>query len=161
MRIGYVGRGNAPRAASLESGRCDSVQATSLSALMAMVGPGDVVVVRNLAVLGSTAASSAKAVVQIGNAGAELVALDEGIDTELDGVSLFAHAAAFAAVNPAKGRKAQGPKDKGGRPKADTTALERAAQMRAQGSTVEEACGVCGVKRSTLYRFMKEAAADT
>ena len=124
MRVGYcrppAGHGPNKQREALEAAGCELVVDSGIASLLGSVDAGDVVVVASLGALGSTSASAVRAALEIGAKAAELVVLDQGIDTSKEEHgAFFRHAAAIMGVD--EGRK--GPRAKPGRPAADALPL--------------------------------------
>ena len=156
-RVGYLGRMGKAQATRLESGGCERIQIGSLDDAIALMGEGDILVIPQLAALGATPSAIARAADKPVHAKVSLVSIDDHIDTtNVEDAAFFTHAKALH-VATRKSAKAREAADKGGRPKADLLALERASEMRRAGNcTVAEACAACGVSRTTFYRYIAE-----
>ncbi len=127
---------------------------SGIASLLGSIDAGDVVVVASLGGSGSTSASAVRAALEIGAKAAELVVLDQCIDTSKEEHgAFFRHAAAIMGVD--EGRK--GPRAKpghtGGKSKVDPSALANAIGMYQSGEhKLSEITAATGISRSTLYR---------
>lgn len=158
MRVGYcrppAGHGPNKQREALEAAGCELVVDSGIASLLGSIDAGDVVVVASLGALGSTSASAVRAALEIGAKAAELVVLDQGIDTSKEEHgAFFRHAAAIMGVD--EGRK--GPRAKpghtGGKSKVDPSALANAIGMYQSGDyKLSEITSATGISRSTLYR---------
>ena len=96
MRVGYcrppAGHGPNKQREALEAAGCELVVDSGIASLLGSVDAGDVVVVASLGALGSTSASAVRAALEIGAKAAELVVLDQGIDTSKEDPSALANA---------------------------------------------------------------------
>ena len=124
MRVGYcrppAGHGPNKQREALEAAGCELVVDSGIASLLGSVDAGDVVVVASLGALGSTSASAVRAALEIGAKAAELVVLDQGIDTSKEEHgAFFRHAAAIMGVDEdRKGSRAK-PGHTGGKSKVD------------------------------------------
>ena len=147
MRVGYcrppAGHGPNKQREALEAAGCELVVDSGIASLLGSLGA-----------LGSTSASAVRAALEIGAKAAELVVLDQGIDTSKEEHgAFFRHAAAIMGVD--EGRK--GPRAKpghsGGKSKVDPSALANAIGMCQSGDyKLSEITSATGISRSTLYR---------
>lgn len=99
-------------------------------------------------------ASAVRAALEIGAKAAELVVLDQGIDTSKEEHgAFFQHAAAIMGVDEdRKGHRAK-PGHSGGKSKVDPSALANAIGMYQSGDyKLSEITAATGISRSTLYR---------
>ena len=154
MRVGYcrppAGHGPNKQREALEAAGCELVVDSGIASLLGSVDAGDVVVVASLGALGSTSASAVRAALEIGAKAAELVVLDQGIDTSKEEHgAFFRHAAAIMGVD--EGRK--GPRAKpghsGGKSKVDPSALANAIGMYQSGDyKLSEITSATGISRS-------------
>lgn len=95
-----------------------------------------------------------RAALEIGAKAAELVVLDQGIDTSKEEHgAFFQHAAAIMGVDEdRKGHRAK-PGHSGGKSKVDPSALANAIGMYQSGDyKLSEITAATGISRSTLYR---------
>ena len=100
MRVGYcrppAGHGPNKQREVLEAAGCELVGARCSASLLGSCAAGEVVVVALLGALGATSASAVRAALEIGAKAAELVVLDQGIDTSKEEHgAFFRHAAAI------------------------------------------------------------------
>ena len=144
MRVGYcrppAGHGPNKQREALEAAGCELVVDSGIASLLGSIDAGDVVVVASLGALGSTSA--------------ELVVLDQGIDTSKEEHgAFFRHAAAIMGVDEdRKGSRAK-PGHTGGKSKVDPSALANAIGMYQSGEhKLSEITAATGISRSTLYR---------
>ena len=144
MRVGYcrppAGHGPDKQRETLEAAGCELVVDGGIASLLGSVDAGDVVVVR--------------AALEIGAKAAELVVLDQGIDTSKEEHgAFFQHAAAIMGVDEGrKGHRAK-PGHSGGKSKVDPSALANAIGMYQSGDhKLSEITAATGISRSTLYR---------
>ena len=150
MRVGYcrppAGHGPNKQREALEAAGCELVVDSGIASLLGSIDAGDVVVVASLGALGSTSASAVRAALEIGAKAAELVVLDQGIDTSKEEHgAFFRHAAAIMGVDEDR---------KGSRAKpGHTSALANAIGMYQSGEhKLSEITAATGISRSTLYR---------
>lgn len=162
---------------ALERAGCDRVYHDSASGtkwdrpgfadLMDHLRPGDSVVVWKLDRLGRTTKELIELMGHFEEMGVEFVSLSDGIDTTTaTGRFFFRVMASFAelerdlisertraglAAARARGRK-------GGRPRADGEAVDRALRMyESRRFSVKEICAACRISQSTLYKYLKES----
>ena len=138
MRVGYcrppAGHGPNKQREALEAAGCELVVDSGIASLLGSIDAGDVVVVASLGALGSTSASAVRAALEIGAKAAELVVLDQGIDTS-------------------KEEHGAKPGHTGGKSKVDPSALANAIGMYQSGEhKLSEITAATGISRSTLYR---------
>lgn len=141
-----------------------------LDRLLAQLQPGDTVVVESLSRLGWSTKNLIELVEVFQAKGVQLVSLKESIDTSTpSGKLLFTLMSAIAqferdtiAERTAEGLKAARAKGHvGGRPRTNREKLVHAMWLYTTGEyTLKEIEELTGVKKSTLYRYMKETAKD-
>ena len=157
MRVGYcrppAGHGPDKQREALEAAGCEFVVGSGIASLLGSVDAGDAVVVASLGALGSTPASAVRAALEIGAKAAELVVLDQGIDTSKEEHgAFFRHAAIMGVDEDRKGFRAK-PGHTGGKSKVDPSALANAIGMYQSGEhKLSEIIAATGISRSTLYR---------
>lgn len=162
MRVGYYkeipGLSCEKQREELQSKDCGLIVGNGIASLLRAVEAGDFVVVCSLAVFGSTPATAVKAALEIKAKATELVVLDQGIDTSREEHRLFfQHAAAVAGI----GAESAKPKRRGGKPKADPSAIANAVGMYQSGEyKISEITAATGISRATLYRNIPEANAE-
>nr|WP_255713296.1 MULTISPECIES: helix-turn-helix domain-containing protein [Paraeggerthella] len=159
MRVGYAGKKALSRESESRLGRagCERVCQGSLKSLLTNIQEGDIVVVESLKSLGKSMSTVASSLMAIQDANLAFIALDEGIDSTGDDAGFLEHVKLLASVEAPAGHS-------GGRPKADTDAINDALAMHASGQyRTSEICEATGLSRATLYRYIKQsqAAADT
>ncbi|MEA5010996.1 MAG: recombinase family protein [Angelakisella sp.] len=136
-----------------------------LNKLLERVTAGDTVVVESLSRLGRSTKDLIELVELFENNGVHLVSLKESIDTSTStGKLLFTLMSALAqferdviADRTQEGLKAARARGHfGGRPKTDESKVKQAVKLYGTGQyTVKEITELTGVKRSTLYRYLK------
>ena len=158
MRVGYcrpsAGHGPDKQRETLKTAGCELVVDSGIASLLRSVDAGDVVVVASLGALGSTPASAVRAALEVEAKAAELVVLDQGIDTaKQEHGAFFQHAAAIMGVDEdRKGHRAK-PGHSGGKSRVDPSALANAIGMYQSGDhKLSEITAATGISRSTLYR---------
>ncbi len=148
MRIGYVGThqvSDDDRARLVEAG-CERVEHGSIKDVLAMVAPGDCMVVVSLPALGNGSPAVLAALSRIRDRSLRFVALSEDIDTGRPNGEAFLDYAALLAL-------LDGPRQ-GGRPKADPAAVEKALSMKASGEyDMSEIVEATGLSRATIMRY--------
>ena len=130
MRIGYYkeipGLSCEKQREKLQSEDCDLIVGNGITSLLRTVEAGDSVVVCSLAVFGSIPATAVKTALEVKAKATELVVLVQGIDTSREEHRLlFQHAVAVADI----GAKSAKPKRRGGKPKANPSAIANAVGM--------------------------------
>lgn len=127
---------------------------SGIASLLGSIDAGDVVVVASLGALGSTSASAVRAALEIGAKAAELVVLDQGIDTSKEEHgAFFRHAAAHHGRRRGPERISGEAGHSGGKSKVDPSALANAIGMYQSGDyKLSEITSATGISRSTLYR---------
>ena len=140
MRVGYcrppAGHGPNKQREALEAAGCELVVDSGIASLLGSVDAG------------------VRAALEIGAKAAELVVLDQGIDTSKEEHgAFFRHAAAIMGVDEdRKGSRAK-PGHTGGKSKVDPSALANAIGMYQSGEhKLSEITAATGISRSTLYR---------
>ena len=164
MRIGYykdiAGLNAGKQKETLQAKECELLVEGGIASLLRSVGEGDVVVVATFGVFGATPASAVKAALEVKAKAAEVIILDQGIDTSKEEHRLFfQHAAAIMGVGAGKRKPAKG--HTGGKPKVDPSALANAIGMYQSGDyKMEEIIKATGVSKSTLYRNLPRGDGD-
>ena len=141
-----------------------------LDGLLAKLKAGDTVIVESLSRLGRSTKNLIELVELFQSKGVQLVSLKESIDTSTpSGKLLFTLMSAIAqferdtiAERTVEGLKAARAKGHvGGRPRTKKEKMVHALRLYATGEyTLKEIEELTGVKKSTLYRYMKEHAKD-
>lgn len=141
-----------------------------LDRLLAVLETGDAVVVESLSRLGRSTKNLIELVELFEARGIHLVSLKESIDTSTpSGKLLFTLMSAIAqferdiiAERTSEGLKAARARGRmGGRPRTTKEKLIHAANLYCTGEyTLKEIEELTGVKKSTLYRYLKDAAKD-
>ena len=141
-----------------------------LDRLLAQLQDGDTVIVESQSRLGRSTKNLIELVELFQTKGVQLVSLKESIDTSTpSGKLLFTLMSAIAqferdtiAERTAEGLKAARAKGHvGGRPRTKKEKLVHALRLYTTGEyTLKEIEELTGVKKSTLYRYMKEHAKD-
>ena len=133
-----------------------------LDRLKSKLRAGDTVVIESLSRLGRSTKDLLQLIEEWNAQGVKLVSLKESIDTTtptgkllltvLSAISQFERDITVQRVNEgltaarARGRK-------GGRPKADQKAVEKAVKLyRAKNNSVSDIFKLCGISQATLYR---------
>lgn len=133
-----------------------------LDRLKSKLRAGDTVVIESLSRLGRSTKDLLQLIEEWNTQGVKLVSLKESIDTTtptgkllltvLSAISQFERDITVQRVNEgltaarARGRK-------GGRPKADQKAVEKAVKLyRAKNNSVSDIVKLCGISQATLYR---------
>lgn len=133
-----------------------------LDRLKSKLRAGDTVVIESLSRLGRSTKDLLQLIEEWNAQGVKLVSLKESIDTTtptgkllltvLSAISQFERDITVQRVNEgltaarARGRK-------GGRPKADQKAVEKAVKLyRAKNNSVSDIVKLCGISQATLYR---------
>lgn len=133
-----------------------------LDRLKSKLRAGDTVVIESLSRLGRSTKDLLQLIEEWNAQGVKLVSLKESIDTTtptgkllltvLSAISQFERDITVQRVNEgltaarARGRK-------GGRPKADQNAVEKAVKLyRAKNNSVSDIVKLCGISQATLYR---------
>ena len=140
-----------------------------LDKLKNKVREGDTVVIESLSRLGRSTKDLLQLIEEWNNSGIKLVSLKEQIDTTtptgkllltvLSAISQFERDITVQRVNEgltaarARGRK-------GGRPKADSKAVEKAIKLySARTHSIKEITAICGISQATLYRELQKTRA--
>lgn len=141
-----------------------------LDRLLTQLKPGDTVVVESLSRLGRSTKNLIELVELFQSVGVHLVSLKEDVNTATpSGKLLSALMSAIAqferdiiAERTAEGLKAARARGRmGGRPRTKKEKLLNAAALYLSGEyTIKEITEVTGVKKSSLYRFLKSNAKD-
>lgn len=141
-----------------------------LDRLLGKLQTGDTVIVESLSRLGRSTKNLIELVDLFQEKGVHLVSLKESIDTSTpSGKLLFTLMSAIAqferdiiAERTAEGLKAARARGHvGGRPKTKKEKLVHALRLYTTGEyTLKEIEDITGVKKSTLYRYMKETVKD-
>lgn len=136
-----------------------------LNKLLSHMAPGDTVIVESLSRLGRSTKDLIDLVELMREKGVQLVSLKEQIDTSTPtGNLLFTLMSALAqferdviAERTREGlRAARARGRKGGRPQCDQRKVQQALKLYKTGQhTVSEIEELTGIKRSTLYRYLK------
>lgn len=128
--------------------------------------PGDIIVIESLSRLGRSTKDLLCLIDEFNNNGIQLISLKENIDTStptgkllitvLSAISQFERdlivqrTSEGLASARARGRN-------GGRPKADTKAIDKAIKLyEAQTHSIKEICSIAGISQATLYRELKK-----
>lgn len=141
-----------------------------LDRLLAQLKAGDTVIVESLSRLGRSTKNLVELVETFQAKGVQLVSLKESIDTGTpSGKLLFTLMSAIAeferdviAERTAEGlRSARAKGHAGGRPRTKKEKLVQALRLYTTGEYIlKEIEELTGVKKSTLYRYMKETVKD-
>lgn len=143
-----------------------TLERPELKEMLSMLRKGDTVVITSLDRLSRKLTDLLSIVDSFRDRGINLVSLKENIDTSTpQGVMFLQMTGVFAEferemislrtkealeIARANGRV-------GGRPKADTTAIDAAMNLYEQGGmTVSAICQACGITRPTFYKYKKE-----
>lgn len=139
-----------------------------LDKLLSRLQEGDTVVVESLSRLGRSTKNLIELVELFQEKGVHLVSLKESVDTSTpSGKLLFTLMSAIAqferdtiAERTCEGLRAARARGRtGGRPKTDRRKLQQAVELYQTGHyTVQEIEALTGIKKSTLYRGMKEGS---
>lgn len=141
-----------------------------LEKLLALLKPGDTVVVESLSRLGRSTKNLIELVELFKEEEVHLVSLKESLDTSTpSGTLLFTLMSAIAQFERdiIAERTSEGLKDArarghvGGRPRQKKEKMAHAMNLYVSGQyTLKEIEGLTGVKKSTLYRYLKKTAKD-
>ncbi len=135
-----------------------------LNRLKDKVRPGDIVVIESLSRLGRSTKDLLSLIEDWNQQGVKLVSLKESIDTTtptgklllivLSAISQFERDITVQRTNEGlQAARARG--RKGGRPKADSKAVDNAVRLyHAQTHSVKEITALCGISQATLYRAL-------
>ena len=135
-----------------------------LNRLKDKVRTGDTVVIESLSRLGRSTKDLLSLIEDWNHQGVKLVSLKESIDTTtptrkllltvLSAISQFERDITVQRTNEGlQAARARG--RKGGRPKADSKAVDKAVKLyHAQTHSVKEITTICGVSQATLYRAL-------
>lgn len=158
MRVGYFKDVPELRAEKqreeLQAQECELILGGGIASLLRAIDAGDLVIVCTLSVFGSTPTAAIKAALEVKAKAAELLILDQGIDTSKEEHRLFfQHAAAIMSVGAKRSDASLKQKHTGGKPKVDSSALANAIGMYQSGEyKMSEISAATGISKSTLYR---------